>query len=124
MESLRSAAASAMAWSADGGTGRNCARGRVGRGGGRNGPEGFALETSGRQVRDFLNPCADVSEQTGVVIAIEPLRRAESNIINLVSEGAEWARQIGRPGVRDLGDTYHIGQEGEERKSPRLNPGH
>ena len=84
-----------------------------GSGGARNVPEGFDRETAKRQMRDFLSLCADVSDQTGVVVAIEPLCRAESNIINWVSEGAEWARQIGRPGVRDLGDTYHMEQEGE-----------
>ena len=84
-----------------------------GSGGARNVPEGFLVETAKRQMGDFLNLCADVSEQTGVVVAIEPLRRAESNIINRVSEGAEWARQIGRSGVRNLGDTYHMEQEGE-----------
>lgn len=84
-----------------------------GSGGARNVPEDFDPETARRQLRDFLNLCADVSEQTGIVIAIEPLRRAESNIINRVSEGAEWARQIARSGIRDLGDTYHMEQEGE-----------
>ena len=84
-----------------------------GSGGARNVPEGFDRETAARQIREFLDLCADVSEQTGVVVAIEPLRRAESNIINLVSEGAHLARQIARPGVRDLGDTYHMEQEGE-----------
>ena len=44
---------------------------------------------------------------------IEPLCRRECNYINLVSEGAEWARKIGRPGVQNLADTFHMEQENE-----------
>lgn len=84
-----------------------------GSGGARNIPEGFPREEAERQLRDFLNLCADASERSGVAVAIEPLHRGESNIINRVSEGAAWAREIGRPGVRNLADTFHMEREEE-----------
>ena len=66
-----------------------------------------------RQIQEFLGYCADASDRTGVVVAIEPLNLTESNILNTVTEGAEMARRIGRPGVRDLADTYHMEKDGE-----------
>ncbi len=84
-----------------------------GSGGARNLPDGFPRETALRQLRDFLALCADASDTTGVIVAIEPLQRAESNVINLVSEGAELAREVGRPGVKNLADTFHMEREGE-----------
>jgi sugar phosphate isomerase/epimerase len=47
------------------------------------------------------------------VVAIEPLQRGETNFLHLVSEGAAWARRVGRPGVRNLADTFHIECEQE-----------
>lgn len=84
-----------------------------GSGGARNVPDGFPAEAAGRQIRGFLEFCAEASDRTGVVVVIEPLHRGESNILNLVSEGAALAREIGRPGVRNLADTFHMEREGE-----------
>ena len=84
-----------------------------GSGGARSIPQDFPLEKAAQQMTDFLNLCAEASEKTGVVVVIEPLCRRECNYINLVSEGAEWARKIGRPGVQNLADTFHMEQENE-----------
>ncbi|HEV2472467.1 MAG TPA: TIM barrel protein, partial [Chthonomonadales bacterium] len=65
------------------------------------------------QLGQFLEWCADASDATGVTVVIEPLRRAESNLINRVSEGAEIARSVARKGVRNLADTYHMEMEQE-----------
>ena len=84
-----------------------------GSGGARQIPDGFPQAEANRQMREFLEVCAEASERTGVVVVIEPLCRAECNFINFVCEGAEWAREIGRPGVRNLADTYHMAREAE-----------
>ena len=84
-----------------------------GSGGARNVPDAWPLEAALRQVETFLTVCAEVSERTGVVVAIEPLRRGKSNLLNTVEEGARLARQIGRAGVRTLADTFHMEAEGE-----------
>lgn len=84
-----------------------------GSGGARNIPDGYDRAAAMRQIEEFLHTCADAADRTGVTVAIEPLRRAESNIINTVSAGAELARQIGRPGVRNLADSYHMEAEEE-----------
>lgn len=81
--------------------------------GARNVPDGFPRERALRQIADFLGVCADAAERTGVTVAIEPLCRAESNILNTVADGARMARQVGRAGVRNLADTYHMEREND-----------
>jgi sugar phosphate isomerase/epimerase len=81
--------------------------------GARNVPEGYDRTDAMSQIVTFLDICADAADRTGVVVAIEPLRRAESNIINFVREGAELTRRIARPGVRCLADSYHMEAEEE-----------
>ena len=84
-----------------------------GSGGARNVPDGFPREQAERQILDFLGWCADASDKTGVVVVIEPLNKQESNILNTVTEGAEYARRVARPGVLNLADTYHMEKDAE-----------
>ena len=85
-----------------------------GSGGARNIPDGFDPAIAHEQLHRFLREfCADAADATGVVLAIEPLQRAESNSINLVSEAAQIAREINHPGIRALGDTFHMERENE-----------
>ena len=84
-----------------------------GSGGARQIPDGFPQAQADAQLREFLSFCADASDRSGVVVVIEPLARSECNSVNLVSEGAAWARSVGRVGVRALADTYHMEQESE-----------
>jgi sugar phosphate isomerase/epimerase len=84
-----------------------------GSGGSRRVPDGFPRGRAEQQILDFLSYCADASDRTGVVVTVEPLNRAECNIVNTVAEGAHLVRRIGRPGVRNLADTYHMEKDGE-----------
>lgn len=84
-----------------------------GSGGARNVPDGFMPDEASEQLLAFLNLCADASDEMGVTVVIEPLQKAESNIINRVSEAALLVRHIARPGVRALGDTFHMEREDE-----------
>jgi sugar phosphate isomerase/epimerase len=79
----------------------------------RNVPEGFPIEKANEQIGRFLEICAVEAEKNKVIVAIEPLNKAESNIINLVSEGAAWARKINHPHLRNLADSYHMERENE-----------
>ena len=84
-----------------------------GSGGARQIPDNFPQDRADAQLQDFLGFCADASDRSGVTVVIEPLARSECNFLNLVSEGAAWARTVSRPGVRALADTYHMEQEDE-----------
>jgi len=76
--------------------------------GARNVPEGFNMGQAWRQISNFLRLAQPHAQEHGITIAIEPLRRGESNIINLVSEGTALAALLQLPNVKTLGDTYHM----------------
>jgi D-psicose/D-tagatose/L-ribulose 3-epimerase len=79
-------------------------------------PDGYPRDKAWDQLKDFLRQCADVIERNryGMVIAIEPLRKAESNIVNTAAEGLKLAREVGHPKIRLLIDFYHLGIENED----------
>jgi sugar phosphate isomerase/epimerase len=84
-----------------------------GSGGARNVPDDFPREKAVAQIVHFLDVVADAADQTDVVIAIEPLNRKESNIINSVAEGVDFARQVNRPKIQVLADFYHMDEDDE-----------
>ena len=79
-----------------------------GSGAARGVPEGFSHAEAWRQIARFLAVVDTYCERYGIELAIEPLRRAECNIINLVSEGAMMSALIDLPHIGTLGDTYHM----------------
>jgi sugar phosphate isomerase/epimerase len=84
-----------------------------GSGGARTVPEGFSRVTAWEQLVRFLNVCADHASTQGVTIAIEPLNRRESNIINSYLEAAQLAKDVARESVAALADIYHFVMEEE-----------
>lgn len=76
--------------------------------GARSVPEGFPVDAAWRQIVDFLRLAEVHCAEHGITLAIEPLRRQESNIINLVSEATALAAIVDLPHIRALGDTYHM----------------
>ena len=84
-----------------------------GSGGARKVPEGFPFEKAYQQLIDFLNLTADIANREGVTIAIEPLFKPASNIINLVEEGLQLVKDVGRKEIRLLADLFHMEEEDE-----------
>lgn len=84
-----------------------------GSGGARSVPLGFSREVARQQIRDFLRMCDREAQLTDVVFVIEPLRSAETNVINTVTDAAQWVEDLGLSRVRLLADTYHMHAEGE-----------
>lgn len=82
----------------------------------RNVPEGFPVDMAWRQVVNFLRLAERHAAAYDIVIAIEPLRRKESNIINYVSEAVMLASLYQLPHIRALGDTFHMAQGCEPLK--------
>ena len=76
--------------------------------GARNVPEGFDIAQAWRQISNFLRLAQTHAQKYNITIAIEPLRRGESNIINLVSEAVALSSLLQLANVKALGDTYHM----------------
>jgi len=87
----------------------------------RNVPAGFDRAHAEQQILRALDRCADRLKSTGVTLAIEPLCRQESNIINSVAEGVAFARRVNRPEIRVLADFFHMDEENEPLETLRAN---
>ena len=85
-----------------------------GSGGARRVPDGFAKEEAFKQLVDFGKRAAVEARANGITIAIEPLRKQETNIINSAAEGLELVNAIGDPNFQLMIDFYHLASEQED----------
>ena len=80
--------------------------------GSRKVPEGFDMDAAWQQLVKVGKFLGETAQKYGVVIALEPLRKAETNIINLQSEGLKMVQEVNHPNFRLLTDLFHLTQEG------------
>src|SRR5579864_5002619 len=66
----------------------------------RNVPDGFSRERAQQQIADFLSMAGDVARHHDVIVAIEPLRHQEGNILNPGAEAMQMVRRVKHPNVR------------------------
>ena len=85
--------------------------------GSRKVPDGFSRERARQQIAEFLRMAGDIAGRYEIVIAIEPLRQQESNILNSGEESLEMVRMVKHPNVRMIIDYYHMREENE---NPRI----
>lgn len=76
-------------------------------------PSDTTLEEGYAQVVNLLKKVAPVAEEHGITIVIEPLRKAECNLINTFAEGCRLAEDVGHRAVKVLVDYYHLTEEQE-----------
>lgn len=62
---------------------------------------------------DVLALCGEMADKRGILMAVEPLNKNETNYINTVTEGAAIARKLGMANVGGLVDFYHFFMENE-----------
>ena len=84
-----------------------------GSGAARNVPEGFSRASAEDQLAEFLEMCAETASGVNMKIAIEPLNRRESNILNTAREARAMAERVDRPEIGVLVDFYHLMEERE-----------
>jgi D-psicose/D-tagatose/L-ribulose 3-epimerase len=85
-----------------------------GSGGARRVPDGFAREEAFKQLVDFGRRAAREARANNITIAIEPLRKQETNIINTAAEGLELVNAIADPNFQLMIDFYHLASEQED----------
>ena len=79
----------------------------------RNRPEGMAYGDAFRRLRDVARLIGDAADQFGVTVAVEPLNRNETNMVNSLAEGAALVAAADHPRIRLLADYYHVAVENE-----------
>lgn len=85
-----------------------------GSGGARSVPDNFSREDAFKQLVDFSRRAAREARANGITIAIEPLRKQETNIINTAAEGLDLVNAVGDPNFQLMIDFYHLASEHED----------
>lgn len=84
--------------------------------GAKNVPEGFDMERAWMQIVEVLRIVDEEVGSRDITIAIEPLCKLESNIINTAEEGYELVKAVNRKHIRLLVDFYHLSMEKESQE--------
>lgn len=79
----------------------------------KNVPAGFPMDEGYHQVVALLKSISPIAQRNNISIVIEPLRRAECNLINTFAQGCKLADDVNRENVKVLVDFYHLSQENE-----------
>lgn len=81
--------------------------------GSRNVPPGFSRQRAWNQIKDYLHRVGDIARRHNLIVAIEPLRHQESNIINTGAEALRLVHEVHHPNVKMIIDYYHMREENE-----------
>lgn len=84
-----------------------------GSGGARTIPDGWNHERGQTQFVDACRILVPIAARYGVTLALEPLRRAETNLINTIADGLAVLESVGDDRLMLLADLYHM-VEGDE----------
>ena len=85
-----------------------------GSGGARRVPDGFSPDEAFKQLVEFARRAAVEAGTHNITIAIEPLRRQETNIINSAADGLELVKAVDHPNFQLMIDFYHLASERED----------
>src|SRR5439155_17830997 len=76
-------------------------------------PDGFDRDRALAQFEALLRDVAERGAGHGVTVVLEPLRPAETNLLNTVAESAAFLRERDAGPARLLADLYHMREQGE-----------
>jgi sugar phosphate isomerase/epimerase len=76
-------------------------------------PTGFPKDEAEQQLIEFLVMAGNNAAKNEVIIALEPLNRAETNFINSVPEAVDFSHRVNHPAIKVLVDLFHMTQEHE-----------
>jgi len=85
-----------------------------GSGGARRVPDGFGRDAAIGQLVDFGRRIAPLARARDITVAVEPLRREETNIVNSAAEGLQLVEAVGEPAFQLMVDFFHLASEHED----------
>ena len=80
----------------------------------KNVPEGYPIDKAWAQLVALLRVIDPLVRAKGITIAIEPICKLESNIINTAGEGLQLVKAADRENIKLLVDYYHLVMEKED----------
>lgn len=78
--------------------------------------DSMPLPAQRRETARAFAPLARLAEESGVLLAFEPLNRFETNLLNTTADSIAFAKAIGTPAAKLLLDTFHM--HIEEKNTP------
>ena len=84
-----------------------------GSGGARRIPDGFDPRVAKEQIIAFCRMVAPIAHDHGVTVVVEPLNKAECNVLTTVDECATLVKDVAHPALRLLVDAYHLMRDGD-----------
>lgn len=85
-----------------------------GSGGARRIPEGYDYEEGWKDLLKVAKLVGDIAGKYDIIIAMEPLNKSETNLLNSVEEGIRFVRELDHDNVKLLADFYHMRVEDED----------
>jgi sugar phosphate isomerase/epimerase len=76
-------------------------------------PDGFSSDAALTQFSELLARMGPLAAAQGVVVSVEPLRKAECNFLNRIGEVAVAVSRANHPAVRITADLYHMAIGGD-----------
>jgi sugar phosphate isomerase/epimerase len=76
-------------------------------------PQGFPRDEANRQLTDLLRNINQYAQEYEITVAIEPLRKQESNIVNTYREALNLAETTNAGNIKCLLDLFHLYEEEE-----------
>ncbi|MCL2532369.1 MAG: sugar phosphate isomerase/epimerase [Oscillospiraceae bacterium] len=83
-------------------------------------PEGMSKQSGWEILTPICRLAGDIAAKHGIVIAIEPLRDGECNVVNTLRDGLALMNLAGHPNVRLLADMFHMARNGEDMQDITL----
>ena len=74
-------------------------------------PETMAYGAAFRRLTEVVRLIGNAANEYDLTVAVEPLNRNETNMVNSVAEGADLVAAANHPSVKLLADYYHIAVE-------------
>lgn len=73
--------------------------------------ETVSLNQAWQYMTEAVRECADYAGDKGIVLAVEPINRYETNLVNTIAEGNKLLSEVGKENVGLLVDTFHMNIE-------------
>ena len=85
----------------------------VGSGTQRKAQDGMSVNDAEHRFADILHICGEEAQRVGMIAAVEPLRRQETNVVNTLPEAHRVCGLAAHPAVGMIVDFFHFYENGE-----------